>query len=236
MCDWLSRTDFDVLLGDSLGELAQDAFSRMDQQLDLSLQQLLSLESAIYVCADMYLQSEFSDLWKKLEEFQAILLPIPKIGKNSQKEDFGLFFKTKEHIFCERKLLVPHAHMHRILQWCHTTNGHPSPDRTVFFFLKSFFTPLTRQELLDMSKSLFGSCEACLRSKPNTAPERGILSTLPIPQVANDTLYIDFIDMTPHNNFNYVLTIVDSLTRFTLFIPCTKNITGEGTLKIILSE
>ena len=77
MCDWLSRTDFDSLLGDSPGELAQDAFSRMDQQLDLTLQQLLSLESAIYVCADMYLQSEFSDLCKKLEEFQAILLPIP---------------------------------------------------------------------------------------------------------------------------------------------------------------
>ena len=88
---------------------------RMDQQLDLSLQQLLSLESAIYVCADMYLQTEFSDLWKKLEEFQAILLPIPKIGKNSQKEDFGLFFKNKEHIFGERKNIFPHAHMHRIL-------------------------------------------------------------------------------------------------------------------------
>ena len=67
MCDWLSRTDFDSLLGDSLGELAQDAFSRMDQQLDLTLQQLFLLESVIYVCADMYLQSEFSDLWKKLE-------------------------------------------------------------------------------------------------------------------------------------------------------------------------
>ena len=67
MCDWLSRTDFDVLLGDTIGELAQDAFSRMDQQYYLSLQQLLYLESVIYGCADMYLQSEFSDLWKKLE-------------------------------------------------------------------------------------------------------------------------------------------------------------------------
>ena len=105
-----------------------------------------------------------------------------------------------------------------------------------FSFSSSLSLPLTRQELLDMSKSLFGSCEACLQSKPNTAPDRGILSALPISQVANDTLYIDFIDMTPHKNFTYVLTVVDSLTPVTLFIPCSRKITGKGTLKIILSE
>ena len=79
---------------------------------------------------------------EKTWRISAIFLPIPKIVKTTQKEDFRLFFKTKEQIFCERKLLVPHAHMHHILQWCYTTNGHPSPDRTVFSFLKYFFTPL----------------------------------------------------------------------------------------------
>ena len=47
---------------------------------------------------------------------------------------------------------------------------------------------------------------------------------------------MDFIIMTTHNNVNYALTVADSLTRFPLFIPCTKNIAGEGTPKIILSE
>ena len=95
MCDWLSRTEFDSLLDDAIGDLAEDAFSRMDQQLDLTLQQLLFLDSAISLCAEMYVQNELSDLWKQIEEFQAILLPIPKIGKNTQKEEFELFFKTK---------------------------------------------------------------------------------------------------------------------------------------------
>jgi len=49
-------------------------------------------------------------------------------------------------------------------------------------------------------------------------------------------LFIDFISMDPFNNYNYILTIVDSLTRFAKFIPTTKNITGEGVLKLIQKE
>ena len=115
MCDWLSRTDFDVLLGDTIGELARDAFSRMDQQLDLSLQQLLSLESAIYVCADMYLQSQFSDLWKKLEEFQAILLPMPKIGKNTERKILDFSSKPKNTFSVKENFL---SHMHICTAFC----------------------------------------------------------------------------------------------------------------------
>ena len=42
--------------------------------------------------------------------------------------------------------------------------------------------------------------------------------------------------MDSHNEYNYVLTIVDALTRFVKFLPCTRNITGEETLKLILRE
>ena len=42
--------------------------------------------------------------------------------------------------------------------------------------------------------------------------------------------------MDDFNNFNYVLTIVNSLTRFAQFLLTTKNITGEGVLKLIQNE
>ena len=45
-----------------------------------------------------------------------------------------------------------------------------------------------------------------------------------------------FSKMDEVNNFNYVLTIVDGLTRFVKFCPCKNTITGEGTLKVILTE
>ena len=62
------------------------------------------------------------------------------------------------------------------------------------------------------------------------------MGSLPIPQLANDTLYIDFIQLDPVDQYNYVLTMVDSLTRFCKFVPCRKTITGEETLRIILTE
>ena len=40
------------------------------------------------------------------------------------------------------------------------------------------------------------------------------LAALPIPQLSNDILYIDFVSMDEFNNQDYVLAIVDGLTRF----------------------
>ena len=42
--------------------------------------------------------------------------------------------------------------------------------------------------------------------------------------------------MDPVGHYDYVLTMVDSLTRFVKFVPCNKNITGEGTFKLILEH
>ena len=49
-------------------------------------------------------------------------------------------------------------------------------------------------------------------------------------------LFIDFVEMDQFNGLNYVLTVVDSLSRFVKFYPCTKGITGEGVLKILLER
>ena len=104
------------------------------------------------------------------------------------------------------------------------------------FFSRMFFSLETKSALIKEAKTIVSTCEVCFRSKPNNAPDRGLISALPIPQIANDLIYIDFISMDPCNQHNYVLTIVDALTKFVKFIPCTKNISGEDTLKLILKE
>ena len=89
---------------------------------------------------------------------------------------------------------------------------------------------------MTLYRNLTSTCETCLKSKPNSAPDRGLVASLPIPQLANDILYVDFVQMDPFNNLDYVLTIVDALTRFVKFLPCTKTISGESTMKLILQE
>jgi len=147
-----------------------------------------------------------------------------------------MVFKSQSKLFVDGKLAIPDGKVCDALQWSHASNGHPGSDRTVWFFLRNFYTTLSRKDLLSLAKTTFQPCATCLRAKPNTATDRGSISALPIPQVSNDVLFIDFISMDPFNNYNYILTIVDSLTRFAKFIPTTKNITGEGVLKLIQKE
>ena len=57
--------------------------------------------------------------------------------------------------------------------------------------------------------------DLCAKSKPNRAKDRGLVGALPIPQLSNDVLYIDFVAMDEFNNQDYVLAIVDgSLSRW----------------------
>ena len=138
--------------------------------------------------------------------------------------------------FCERKLCIPQHKLVDVLKLCHDSNNHPGSERTLLFFLKSFISELTRTELMLFCKNLCDGCSICLLSKPSRASDRGQVSSLPLPQICNDILYIDFIQMDAYNNFDYVLTIVDALSRFTKFVPCHKSITGEGVLKILLER
>ena len=123
-CDWLSRTDFDHKFDVYFEKLAQEAFERMDSQLDLSLQVIclchpLEVSSHFQegkfrspgeeVCAirtfikntnipldaHSYEESELKEMWQLLEPWKA------KVFKDS------LWFRTSDTLFCERKLAIP---------------------------------------------------------------------------------------------------------------------------------
>jgi transposase InsO family protein len=224
MCDYFSRNAFDDKFGVDMDALAQEAFARMDSQLDLSMQQIFRLQVDSLMTPTDYKDSEFQEVWDRLRPFQSELI------------DEMLFFRTEKLLFCERLLVVTEKKLEEILLWCHQQNGHPGSEKNLLFFLRYFYSAKSKTELMKMMKSLVEKCETCLRAKPNQAPDRGLMSCLPIPQISNQLLFIDFIAMDNFNGMDYVLTIVDALTRFVRFVVCNKNITGEGTLKLILSE
>ena len=147
-----------------------------------------------------------------------------------------MFFRTQNKLFCERKLAIPKAKLLEVLHVCHESNNHPGAERTLLFFLKNFYSPLTKGDLLLMCKNICDTCKICLLSKPNRSFDRGEISSLPIPQICNDVLYLDFIQMDNHNNRENILTVVDALSRFVQFYPCQKGITGEGVFKLLLER
>ena len=145
-------------------------------------------------------------------------------------------YRTEKELFCVTKKVIPEKFLRKTISCCHDVNGHPGVEHTILFFSKNFWSPISKGKLIEMARELTDACEVCLKSKPSTSRDRGMISSLPIPQIANDILYIDFIAMDSHNEFNYVLTMVDSLTKFVKFVPCSKSISGEETLKVILRE
>ena len=75
----------------------------------------------------------------------------------------------------------------------------------------------------------FSGCRSC---KPGDIRDRGLYSTLPIPHCA----YLDYTDMPKFGGYDFALVVTCGLTRFTRVFPCTKQITGEETIKILLDE
>ena len=222
---YLSRNVLEEKLGLDLDELTKDTFVRMDCQLDFGLQEkLFSIGQEKFPLEMDYPSSEFQEIWEKLRPYQSELI------------DERLFYRNDKFLFCERLIVIPDEHLKKVLLWCHVQNGHPGGEKTLLFFLRYFYSQKGKTELMKISRKLLETCEVCLRAKPNQAPDRGLMSCLPIPQMCNELLYIDFVAMDNWNGMDYVLTIVDALSRFVRFVVCNNNITGEGTLKLILSE
>ena len=72
--------------------------------------------------------------------------------------------------------------------------------------------------------------------KPGDIRNRGLYSTLPIPHCANSVIYVDYTEMPKFGGYDFALVVTCGLTRFTRVFPCTKHITGEETIKILLEE
>ena len=72
--------------------------------------------------------------------------------------------------------------------------------------------------------------------KPGDIRDRGLYSTLPIPHCANSVLYLDYTELPKFRGYDFALVVTCGLTSSTRVFPCTKHITGEETMKILLEE
>ena len=68
------------------------------------------------------------------------------------------------------------------------------------------------------------ACLVCCEAKPNTQSDRGLVGALPI---------LDSIQVDEFATYDYVLTVVDALSRFVRFFPCRKTVTGEKAFQIL---
>ena len=81
------------------------------------------------------------------------------------------------------------------------------------------------------------TCDLCLRTKPIRQALVGELHPLQIPDSQWDTLSVDFVVELPlSSGHDAVMTVVDSVSKRTHFIPTHTMVTVEGTARLFLYQ
>ena len=108
-------------------------------------------------------------------------------------------------------------------------------NRTLRLFKQWFHSAWTDNQLRKTPKPIVDKCP-CWSCNPKVIRDRGLYSTLPTPHCANIVLYVDYTEMPKFRGYDVALLVTCGLTRFTRVFPCTKHLTSEETIKILLEE
>ena len=208
--DYISRNNFDALIGPRSEALAKEAFSRMDVHLDLNITMIRPLDG---LQQSEYLK-EFVDIYKQLKKRLEPLL----VNQDQWKRD-------KSYLWHEDRIVVPSDRVPALLKWTHESSGHVGADRTLRLFKQWFHSTWTDDQLQKTLQPIVDKCP-CRSCKPGDIRDRGLYSTLPIPHCANSVLYVDYTEMPKLGGYDFALVVTCGLTRFTRVFPCTKHITA----------
>ena len=181
LSDYISRNNFDALIGESSEALAKEAFQRMDVQLDLSMRTARILEGWSLT----HYQSE-----------QTHILQTLSTGLEPRVIDGHQWYKNNQYLFYEDRTVVPEARLDGCLQWSHLSSGHTGANRSVDFFRECFYSSLTLAELRSRMQTIVDAC-GCHASRQSDSRDRGLIASLPIPYCTNSLLYVDFIHSLP---------------------------------------
>ena len=130
---------------------------------------------------------------------------------------------------------MPSERIPALLKWTHESGGHVGANRTLKLFKQWFHSTWSDDQLRKTLQSIVDKCP-CPSCKPGVIRDRGLYLTLPIPHCAKSVLYVDYTEMPKFAGYNFALVVACGLTRFTRVFSCTKHITGEETIKILLEE
>ena len=221
LSDFLSRNNFDALIGESSEALAKEAFQRMDVQLDLSMRTAGILEG----WSPTDYQSEYKEILQTLST-----------GLEPRVIDGHPWYKNNQYLFYEDRIVVPEARLDGCLQCSRLSSGHTGANRSVDFFRECFYSGLILTELRSGMRTIVDAC-GCHASKQSDSRDRGLISSLPIPYCTNSLLHVDFIHGLPRfGGHDSCLVVTCGLSRFPPVFPCNTKMTGEQTVKMLVEQ
>ena len=195
--DYMSRKNFDDMIGARSQDLAKEVISRMDVHLDLNMTMIRPPDGLQQV---EYLK-EFGYIYKRLQK------RLEPVLVNQQQ-----WQRDKTYFWHEDRIVVPSNRMPALLKWTHQSTGHVWADRTLKLFKKWFHSTWSDDQLRKALQPIVDKCP-CRPCKPGDIRDRGLYSTLPLPHCANSVLYVDHTEMPKFGGYDLALVVTCALTR-----------------------
>ena len=221
LSDYISRGNFDALIGESSEALAKEAFQRMDVQLDLSMRTAGILEG--WSLTDY--QTEYKNVLQTLST-----------GLEPRVIDGRHLYKNNQYLLYKNRIVVPEARLDWCLQWPHLSSGHTGANRSVDFFRECFYSSLPLTEFRSRMQTNVDACR-CHASKQSNSRDRGLISSSPIPYCTTSLLYLNFIHSLPRfGGYDICLVLTCGMSSFTHVFPCSKEISGKQTVRMLVEQ
>lgn len=141
-----------------------------------------------------------------------------------------LYYGTKPCVGDSEELkshLLSKYHDHNV------TGGHSGINLTIQKLRRHYYWPGLRQYVTKYVQQ----CFTCQTAKPRHQKPAGLLQSLPIPNGPFDSISMDFItDLPDSDGFNAILVVVDRFSKYTIFIPTTKQVNAEELSYMVLFD
>jgi len=123
----------------------------------------------------------------------------------------------------------------RVVSLCHNMKvaEHPGHWKTLELISRNYWWPQMSRYI----RQYVSTCDLCLRTKPIRQALVGELHPLRILDLRWDTLSMDFVMELPlFSGCDTVMTVVDSVSKWTHFIPTYMTVTAEGAARLFLHQ
>lgn len=134
------------------------------------------------------------------------------------------------------RLCVPQSLRVSVMDEVHNTlteSAHGGYHKCYNRMASIYYWPGMSREL----KRYVTSCDICQKSKPRRHAASGLLQPIPIPSRPFEVVTMDFIPELPiSGGFDNILVIVDKLTKYGIFIPCSTSISEEETAHLFFKH
>jgi hypothetical protein len=134
------------------------------------------------------------------------------------------------------RVCVPKKQRKFVLNYIHDSlseSAHAGWQRTYNRMADTYYWPLMCRTI----KSFVRSCDICQKVKPRRHAPYGLLRPVPIPEKPFDVVTMDFItDLPPSGEYSAIYVIVDKLTKYGIFLPCSKRIGETETARLFVTS